>query len=51
MHATRSANFNILDFINRVLFYKEYTERKHSKQLTIGKDMIFETKSVVENGA
>jgi len=41
MHATRSANFNILDFITRVLIYEEYTVWKHSKQLTIGKDMIF----------
>ena len=40
MHATRSANFNILDFIARVLFYEEYTLRQHSKQLTIGKDTI-----------
>jgi len=37
MHATRSANCNIFDFIARVLFYEEYT-LQHSKQLTIGKD-------------
>ena len=51
IHATRSANFNVLDFITHVLFYEEYTLWKHAKQLTIGKDMIFGTKSVIENGA